>query len=134
MRPVNRFIPITLIASCIFATACTSWERSTFQALSVSKVTFDTAQDLYEKGCPAPTGTLACIPHNVLAYNTINNAKAIQVDAEQAMFSYEKIKETKGTASALTAQQQVVSSILVKLPQLIAQIKALYTSRGAQNE
>jgi len=46
------------------------------------------------------------------------------------MIVYENYKAQKASSGDLAAQQQVVSSILVKLPQLIAQIKALYAAKG----
>jgi len=46
------------------------------------------------------------------------------------MLVYENYKAQKASSGDLAAQQQAVSTILVKLPQLIAQIKALYAAKG----
>jgi len=101
--------------------ACTSWERSAFQTLSASKAVIDTAQADYESGT---------IPKTPQSYAAINAAKQLQTDAVNAMIVYENYKAQKASSGDLTAQQQVVSAILVKLPQLIAQIKALYAAKG----
>jgi len=101
--------------------ACTSWERSAFQTLSASKAVIDTAQADYESGKITPTPQ---------AYAEINAAKQVQIDAVNAMLIYENYKAQKAFSGDLAAQQQAVSAILVKLPQLIAQIKALYTAKG----
>jgi len=121
MKSLHRFTSASLIAICLFVAACTSWERSAFQTLSASKAVIDTAQADYESGT---------IPKTPQSYAAINAAKQLQTDAVNAMIVYENYKAQKASSGDLAAQQQVVSSILVKLPQLIAQIKALYAAKG----
>ena len=112
---------IALAATMLVAVGivgCTTWERTTFQALSTSKAVIDQAQTDYEVG--------TAIPHNAVAYNAINSAKAAQTTAVNFMVTYEEIKAAGGTQANLTAAQNDVTIALANLPTLIANVKALY--------
>jgi len=73
------------------------------------------------------------IPNSEAAYKAVTALRAAQTTAVDAMVEYETIKAAKGTASALAAQQQIVTNALAALPPLIAAAKALYTSVTSQN-
>lgn len=103
-------------------TGCNNFERDAFQTLSASQAVINQSQADYESGAIAKTQA---------AYAAINKAKAMQVLAVQAMATYENIKATKGTESALAAQQQVVTNFLTELPALVTAVKALYSSTPA---
>lgn len=98
---------------------CSDWERTTFQTLSASQAVINQAQTDYEA---------RTIPHTTATFNVINEAKAVQTTAVQSMVTYENVKAAKGTATALSAQQQIVATALTQLPPLIASIKALYST------
>jgi hypothetical protein len=97
---------------------CTTWERTTYQSLAASKAVIDQAQADYEAGT---------IPKTQAAYKIINDAKKAQTTAVDAMVAYETVKAssaTTATAQAM-AQQEVITALSV-IPQLVAEIKALY--------
>lgn len=98
-------------------TGCNDWERTTFQTLAASQATLDQAQIDYEA---------RTIPKTATTYEAITKAKAVQTLAVQGFATYEKIKAAKGTASALSAQQAIVTASLAQLPTLIAAVQALY--------
>jgi hypothetical protein len=100
-------------------TGCNTWERTTFQTLAASKAVIDQAQADYEGG--------KALPHSEAVYKAVNDAKAAQTAAVNAMVVYEQIKAT-GTSSAISAQQQIVISLIADIPALIAAIKGLYTA------
>lgn len=101
-------------ALCLLLTACNTFERNTFKTLSASKAVLDTAQSDYEAG--------TAIPHNGCAFTLINNGKAVQTVAVNAMLTYEGIK---AAGKDLTAQTLEVTADLVKLAPLVVQIQAL---------
>ena len=111
---MKKILTFALLAFCVVG--CTDFERSSFQTLSASKAVIDTAQADYEA---------RTIPHNTCSYTIINDAKAIQVSAVNAMVVYENEKAAKAD---LTAQTQVVTDTLLKLPLVIAQVKTLYSN------
>ena len=113
--PVIALVALALMS--VGLTGCTDWERTTFQTLSASKTVIDQAHADYEA---------RKIPKTAAAYTIINEAIAAQTLAVQSMETYEEIKATKGTASALQAQQAIVDTVLVKLPALISAVKGLY--------
>lgn len=97
---------------------CTNWERTTFQTLSTSKATIDKAQADYEVG--------TVIPHNQAAFTAITAAKMAQTLAVNHMVTYEQLKATGASSSALAEAQTQTTTALAELPALIIQIKALY--------
>lgn len=101
------------------ATGCNGFERSVFQTLSASRDVIDQAQVDYEA---------RTLPHNQCAYALINNAKAVQTTAVNAMVVYE---EQKATKKDLTSQTALVASTIAGLPPLVLQIKTLYTNPAA---
>lgn len=101
---------------------CNSWERQTYQTLAATQATINQAQDDYEAGT---------LPRNELSFEAVNKAKEAQKLAVQAFAAYEQLKQTKGSQTALDAQQQIVSQALGLLPSLIVDIKALYTPAPA---
>ena len=114
---------ITIAAALAILTVgmvgCTNWERATFQTLSTSQAVINQAQTDYEAG--------TAIPHNTVAYNAINAAKAAQTLAVNGMVTYEEIKAAGGTTASLTAAQNDVTIALANLPTIIANVKALYS-------
>lgn len=98
-------------------TACSNWERSTYQSLSASKAVVDQAQADYES---------KALPRTVLVYNAINAAKDAQTAAVQAFAAYEQLKATGAEDTRLRGQQAVVDAALQRIPPLIAALKALY--------
>jgi hypothetical protein len=109
---VKRRVVVSLFLA-ISMTACSSWERTTFQTLSASKAVLDTAQADY---------TSRTIPQTHCAYDIINDGKAAQTAAVDAMVVYEQLKATKGS---LTAQEAIVTADLVALAPMVVQIQAL---------
>lgn len=100
-------------------TGCTSFERTTFNTLSASQAVINTAQTDYE----AKT-----IPQSACAYAVINDAKAAQTTAVDAMLVYE---QQKAAGTSLTAQTATVAADLVVLPVIIADVKNLYVNPAA---
>lgn len=97
-------------------TGCTNFERESFQTLSASQAVINTAQTDYEA---------RTIPKTTCAYTIINDAKAAQTAAVDAMVAYEGVKAAKGD---LNAAQAVVVTDLEVLPADIAAVKTLYSN------
>ena len=116
-----KSVLIFLVAALAFVglCGCNTWERTTFQTLSASKATIDQAQADYESGK---------IKQTAASFKAINDLKASQTAAVQAMVTYESIKAAKGSAIALDAQQQIVAAALAQIGPLIAAVKGLYTT------
>ena len=127
---------ITVLAAAMltlaFAVGCQNWERTTFQALSASKTTLDSAQAAYEVSahtgtCPTPTATApACIPHTAAAYKTITDAKVLQKGAVDAMVVYEELKAANAAPDALTKAEADVEVALAALSTITGDVKSLY--------
>lgn len=111
---MKRILVLAVLALSV--TGCTDFERASFQTLSASKAVIDQAQADYES---------KALPHTSCSYSIINDAKAIQVSAVNALELYEVDKAAK---TDLTAQSAVVTSALIQLPAVIVQVKALYTN------
>lgn len=109
---ILRITAALMLCACL--TACDSFERTTFQTLSASKAVLDTAQNDYEAG--------TAIPHNKCAYALINDGKAAQAVAVQAMLTYEGVKAAKGN---LTAETATVTADLIALAPLMVKVEAL---------
>jgi hypothetical protein len=113
---------ITIVVACaallLGTTACNDWERQTFQVLAASKAVIDQAQDDYET---------SALPRTIPVYNAINAAKDAQTLVVQSMVTYEQLKASSASSDALTKQQAIVETALVRLPALIAAVKALYS-------
>lgn len=117
MKP-PRLAALILAVPFLFAlTACNTFERTTFQTLSASKAILDTAQADYEAGTP--------IPHNACAYALINDGKAAQTTAVNAMLTYEGVKAAKADLTAITA---TVSADLFNLAPLVVKVQALISN------
>jgi len=116
MKTRNKFAALLLSVSVILATGCNDFERTAFQTLSSSRAVIDQAQADYES---------RKLPHNQCAYALINNAKAVQTTAVNAMVVYE---EEKATSKDLTSQTALVASTIASLPPLVVKIKTLYTN------
>lgn len=101
-------------------TGCTNWERDTFQTLSASKAVIDQAQADYEA---------RTIPRTTCAFTVINDAKAAQTTAVDAMVAYEGVKAAKGDVNA--AEGAVVADLVV-LPADIVAVKALYSKPACE--
>lgn len=104
------------LALVLCLAGCTDFERTSFQTLSASKAVIDEAQADYES---------SKIPHNSCSYTVINDAKAIQTAAVNAMEVYE---EQKAAGNDLTAQTAVVTTELLTLPAIVVQVKSLYST------
>ena len=115
-----------------FAVGCQNWERTTFQALSASKTTLDSAQAAYEVSastgiCPTPSAiTPACIPHTAAAYKTITDAKVLQKGAVDAMVVYEELKAANAAPDALAKAEADVEVALAALSTITGDVKSLY--------
>ena len=114
-------------------TGCSTWERTTFQALAVAKADIDAAHAAYEVSATLPGGSCAtvavgtaCIPHTAGAHDAIT--KAVQADTltVQLMVQYEQDKALNSGQPALTAAQADVTNALASLTTITAEIKALY--------
>jgi hypothetical protein len=117
---MKKLFSLLLVSTLVVCAGCTNWERQTFQTLAASKATIDQAQVDYEAG--------KLIPHNQLAYTTINSAKIAQAAAVNQMVAYEQLKSTGGSASALAVDESQVVAAVAELPTIIIQVKALYTT------
>lgn len=110
----TRLLAGILLALCIVG--CTDFERNTFKTLSASKAVLDDAQTKYEAGIQ--------IPHNACAFALINDGKAAQTTAVNAMLVYEGIKANKGdlagTTATVTTDLVALAPIVVKVESLIA--------------
>lgn len=111
---MKRTLASVVLILCVLG--CTDFERTSFQTLSASKAVIDQAQTDYEA---------RTIPHNACAYSIINDAKAVQTTAVNAMVVYE---EEKAAKTDLTAQTAVVVGTLAALPAVIEQVKSLYST------
>lgn len=109
-----RILASALLIFCVLG--CTDFERTSFQTLSASKAVIDQAQADYE----AKT-----LPHDACVFGIVNDAKAIQTVAVQALVVYE---EEKAASKDLTAQTAVVASAIAELPAAIGEVKSLYSS------
>lgn len=114
----SKIVPmlVLLLVGAAMLSGCSSWERTTFQALSASKAVLDEAQVDYEAGT---------IPKTQAAFQSITAAKAAQATAVQAMVTYEQLKITLASAPTLQAQEQVVAQALAAIAPLIADVRAL---------
>lgn len=103
-------LPLVLLA----AVGCNDFERNTFKTLSASKAVLDDAQVKYEAG--------TALPHNSCAFTIINDGKAAQTIAVNAMLNYESVKAAKGDLTSITS---VVTLDLVALAPLVVKIESL---------
>lgn len=115
---MKRYLPIFCIVLLaplfgIVVLACSDFERNTFKTLSASKAILDTSQTDYETGV---------IPHNACAYALINNGKAAQTVAVNAMLAYEGVKAAKGDLAATTA---IVTADLIALAPIVVNVQSL---------
>lgn len=97
-------------------TGCNSFERDTFNSLAASKAVIDQAQADYTAGT---------IKETQCSYAVINDAKAAQTLAVNAMLVYE---QEKAAGSSLSAQTATVSAEVAAIVPLIVDVKALYSS------
>jgi hypothetical protein len=122
-----------LAAPLLMAAGCNAWERTTFNTLAASQATINAAQAAYEVSATAPCppqGTVACLPHSTADYNIINEAKAAQTLAVNAMVTYEEAKASASGSTGLDAAEAAVNSALANLGTLIGDVKNLYTTPG----
>ena len=109
-----------LIPACLIS-ACSNWERDTFQALSASKAVIDQAGTDYNAGTIAKSATNEAI---------ITQARNAQTTAVDAMATYEEIKATAASnTTGLSQQQAIVQTALAAIVPLVVEIKALYTTK-----
>lgn len=115
---MKRYIAKALLAAlvCLPLTACSGFERNTFNTLSSSKAVLDDAQAKYEA---------STIPHNQCAYSIINNGKAAQTVAVNAFLTYEQVKTANGNVAA---QEAVVVADLAALAPLVAQVTTMVSN------
>jgi len=119
---LQKIAAVGLLSLAVFTTGCDNFERTTFQTLSASRDVINEAQGDYEA---------RKLPHTQCAFALINNAKAVQTTAVQAMVVYE---EEKATQKDVTAQTALVASTVAGIPPVIVKIKALYTNPNACEE
>ena len=100
-----------LLAVCLLTIGCTNFERNTFNSLAASKAVIDTAQKDY---------TVGKIVETPCTYALINDAKAAQTTAVNAMLVYETAKTSDNEATVTLAIADI-------LP-LVAEVKTLYTN------
>jgi hypothetical protein len=115
MRLIGRAILLSVVC-CLGLTGCTNFERNTFNTLAASKAVIDQAQADY---------TARTIVQNACTYAVINDAKAAQTTAVDAMLVYE---QEKNAGTSVTAQVATVTADVAALPAIIVQVKALYTN------
>jgi len=116
---LRKLFLVPMVALLVLTAGCNDFERTAFQTLSASKTTVDQiAADYNAKK----------LPQNETAYKAVTALRAAQTTAVDAMMEYETIKAAKGSATALQAQQVIVTNALAALPPLIAAAKALYSS------
>lgn len=108
-----------LAVSLLFVLGCNTWERNTFNTLAATKAVLDTAQNDYEN---------KTIPQTGCSYAIINDAKAADASAVNAMIVYEQLKAQKGN---LQAQEAAVTSDLLTLAPLVVQIESLISNPAA---
>ena len=115
------FLLIAMLPLCLLASACSSWERTTFQSLSASKAVIDQAAIDYNTGA---------IPKSSTNQALITQARNAQTTAVDSMVAYEGIKTSAASnTSGLSAQQATVDAALAAIVPLVAQIKALYATK-----
>lgn len=121
MPTLNRKRVLALVATIVIPilSACNTWERTTFQTLATSKAVLDTAQADYEA---------STIPKNGCAYSVINDGKAAQTSAVNAMVTYEQLKAAKGD---VTAQEAIVVSDLAALAPIVIKVQSLISNPAA---
>lgn len=126
----SRFVAITLLSLLpLCAFSCSSWERQTFNTLATSKAVVDTAAADYENNGPKKDASKPSIPQTRCAYSIINDGRAAQTAAVNAMVVYEQLKAQKGNTSA---QEATVTADLVALAPLIADIQALVSNPASK--
>lgn len=115
-------LPLMVLAFLLvpFLAGCTNWEKAAYQSLAASKAAIDQAQADYESGK---------LPHSVPVYDAVNKAKAAQTFAVDALVTYEQMKATGASAGALATAQADVETALASLPTILADVKALYTTK-----
>lgn len=123
MTPLRKIGALLALSASLIVAGCNGFERTTFQTLSSSRDTLDKAQADYE--APATPTQPKKIPHNECAYKLINDGKAAQVSAANAMLVYE---ELKATGKDVTAQTGVVATALTGLAPIIVNVKTLYSN------
>lgn len=117
MKAFNRIAAALVIAGAALTfTGCDNFERTTFNVLSSSKAVIDDSQAKYEA---------RTIPHNECVYSLINNAKAAQTVAVNAMVTYEQVK---AAGKDLSAQTAVVVADLASLAPLVVQVKTFVSN------
>ncbi len=108
-----------LLAICAIAvnfSACSSWEKQTYQLLAGYQGAINQAVADYQSGRIAQT------PAN---YQLINRARDLDVAAVQAFETYAELKVAAQGASKIDAARQVVTTALDALPPVIADIERL---------
>lgn len=111
---------IVALVVCVAAlSGCNSFERNAFNTLSASKAVIDQAQADY---------TVKTIQQNACTYAIINDAKAAQIVAVDAMVVYE---QEKGLGQNLDAQTANITDDLAAIVPIVVQVKNLYTSPAA---
>lgn len=109
-----------LIALIALGSACSSWERQTYQYLSASKAIIDQAALDYNAGTIPRTATVRAL---------IERTRAAQTAATESFEEYAVLKVSKQVTS-LAAQQQLVVQAVNAIPPLVAAIHALYAKGG----
>lgn len=95
---------------------CASFDRATFNTLSVSNSVLKTAQVDYETGK---------LPHTACVYNLINRGKTMQNVTETAFLDEWTTEQAKGDVAA---SQAALAADLADLAPVVLSLKTLYTN------
>lgn len=111
------------LLSALALTACSNWDRTTYQTLAASKAVVDQASADYVAGH---------IPQTAQARQAIDAARQVQTAAVEAFKTYEMAKLAGKQATGLEQKRQQVIAILDQLPQVLDPVqKLIATAHGS---
>lgn len=109
----GAIVPLVLFAlllGLLPLSGCNDWERNTFNTLSSSKAVLDEAQADYEA---------RKLPKTACTKSVIEDGKAAQTVAVNAMLEYERVK-TDGAKESVIADLAGLAPLVVKVQSLIS--------------
>ena len=145
-KVVSMLLLCVLLPSAMVFSGCVNgWERSTYATLAASKAVIDCAIAGYNgsdadirRYCAADPADPAFdpkqfhIPQTREAQQAIEAARRSQTAAVQAFEAYAVAKVAHDPSVSLAAKESAVISEVARLPELIAAIRALFTSTLAR--